>query len=226
MTTSPGKTVDVNGVIRSNNEIIGSALGGNGQFRAISGNYGLMVRNDGSNTYFLLTNSGNQYGGWNNLRPFRLQNEDGSVIIGEPALFVQHAGNVGIGTIWRSNYKLYVNGPAGGTGSWQASDQRWKKNIAPIDRAISLVEGLQGVRFDWRADEFKDINFDEGKQIGLIAQDVEKVLPEIVKTDSDGYKAVAYEKLTAVLVEAIKEQQKQILSMRAEIEQLKAEQQK
>ncbi len=80
---------------------------------------------------------------------------------------------------------------------------------------------MQGVRFDWKKDEFKDKNFDSGRQIGLIAQDVEKVLPEIVKTDTEGYKSVAYDKLTAILVEALKEQQNEINELKAEINNLK-----
>ena len=62
---------------------------------------------------------------------------------------------------------------------------------------------MQGVRFEWRTEEFKDKHFEKGGQVGLIAQDVEKVIPEIVKTDSEGYKSVAYDKSTAVLIEAL-----------------------
>lgn len=55
----------------------------------------------------------------------------------------------------------------------------------------------------------------------MIAQEVEKVVPEIVKTDTQGYKSVAYDKLTAILVEALKEQQKEINELRAEINNIK-----
>jgi len=78
--------------------------------------------------------------------------------------------------------------------------------------------------------------FDNGIQLGLIAQEVEKIFPELVKTDNNGYKAIAYDKLTAVLVEGMKEQQKQIeiiqtgndglrrenATLKAELEQLKS----
>ena len=63
-------------------------------------------------------------------------------------------------------------------------------------------------------------HFEEGRQIGLIAQEVEAVFPELVKTDSQGYKAVSYEKLTAVLVEAMKEQQAKISELGAKIKRL------
>ena len=71
--------------------------------------------------------------------------------------------------------------------------------------ALTKLQGLRGVSFNW-----KDNAQNANTQIGLIAQEVEKVLPELVSTDSDGYKSIAYGKLTAVLVEAIKAQQLQI----------------
>jgi hypothetical protein len=129
-------------------------------------------------------------------------------------------GNIGIANNNPGDYKLYVNGALYAS-SYSGSDKRWKKNIKPIKKAQSLVNQLQGVRFDWKKDEFKDKNFDSGRQVGLIAQDVEKVLPEIVRTDTEGYKAVAYDKLTAVLIEAFKEQQNEINELRTEINNLK-----
>jgi hypothetical protein len=66
-------------------------------YRMVYGNYGAIWRQDGQHTYLLLTNSGNQYGGWNNLRPFRVTNSTGDVLIGNK-LFVKHNGSIGIGT--------------------------------------------------------------------------------------------------------------------------------
>lgn len=63
-------------------------------------------------------------------------------------------------------------------------------------------------------------HFEEGKQLGLIAQDVEKILPELVKTDPGGYKSVAYQNMVAVLIEAVKEQQKQINTLNNKVETL------
>jgi len=148
------------------------------------------------------------------------QNSSGPYEDGLVRMVIKSSGDVGIGTTDPAGYKLSVNGSMNAS-SYSGSDVRWKKNIAPINNAESLIEGLQGVRFDWRTKEFKDKNFDNTRQVGLIAQDVEKVIPEIVKTDTDGYKAVSYERLTAVLVEAVKEQQKQIQELRREIEYLK-----
>ncbi len=89
--------------------------------------------------------------------------------------------------------------------SYSSSDQRWKKNIQPLESSLDKVSNLQGVSYEWKIDEYPDVGMMEGKQIGLVAQDVEQVLPELVSEDKDGYKAVSYTKLTAVLVEAVKE---------------------
>jgi len=129
-------------------------------------------------------------------------------------------GNVGIWSTSPGNYQLYVNGAVYAT-SYSGSDKRWKKNIRPISNALSLVEKLQGVRFEWKTEEFKDKHFEKGRQVGLIAQDVEPVVPEIVKTDKDGYKAISYEKLTAVLIEAIKEQNQKIKELETKINKMK-----
>jgi hypothetical protein len=90
-------------------------------------------------------------------------------------------------------------------GTCCASDVRWKKNVAPLTDSLDKVAMLQGVSYNWRSDEFPEKHFTRDKQIGLVAQETEKVIPEIVKTDKDGYKSISYEKLTAVLVEAVKE---------------------
>lgn len=64
---------------------------------------------------------------------------------------------------------------------------------------------VQGVYYEWKTEEFPNAGLVEGKQIGLVAQDVEKEIPELESEDEDGYKAVSYTKLTAVPVEAGKE---------------------
>ena len=88
------------------------------------------------------------------------------------------------------------------------SDERTKENIKTIDNALEKVKNLRGV-------EFNKIG-EERKQIGVIAQEIEKVLPEVVKEhDMDGMKTVAYGNIVGVLIEAIKEQQKQIEELKA-----------
>ena len=96
---------------------------------------------------------------------------------------------------------------------YYASDISLKKDIKPISNALDKVLQLQGVRFNW-----KDTN---KPSIGLISQDVEKIFPEIVSTDEQGLKSIEYAKLVAPLIEALKEQQKEIEELKAEIEELK-----
>jgi len=110
------------------------------------------------------------------------------------------------------------------TGSWGlCSDRRFKKNINDLEGSLNSVLQLRGVSFEYKTDEFPENKFNEGKQIGLIAQEVEKVFPEFVMTDEEGYKSVAYQNMVTVLIEAIKEQQKQIESLTGRIETLENE---
>jgi len=90
------------------------------------------------------------------------------------------------------------------------SDERLKKNIEPLKAALEKVVSLNGVSYEWKADVNNDRGFSKGREIGLIAQEVETVLPELVHTDSKGYKSLTYDRLVPVLIEAIKEQQKVI----------------
>ena len=95
---------------------------------------------------------------------------------------------------------LSVVGNASVTGSVSAaqftslSDINKKKNIRPIENAIEITKKLEGVRFDW-----KDT---DAPSIGVIAQEVEKVLPELV-VENDGVKSVSYGNIVGVLIEAI-----------------------
>jgi hypothetical protein len=84
---------------------------------------------------------------------------------------------------------------------------------------LQKVLALRGVNFDWKTNEFPTRSFSENRSLGFIAQEVEKVLPEVVQTEknAEGYKSVQYDKIVALLVEAIKDQQKQIDSLKAEL---------
>jgi len=100
------------------------------------------------------------------------------------------------------------------------SDIRYKKDIHPLKSSLEKVLELRGVTYEWDKDKVHGAGFKEGRQIGLIAQEVEKVLPELVHTDSNGYKTLSYDKLGPVLIEAMKEQQKEIEEKEAQIERL------
>ena len=86
-----------------------------------------------------------------------------------------------------------------------SSDRRLKKNITPFAPMLDKVTALQPVHYFWRSDAFPDRHFGNSQNYGLIAQDVEQVLPELVATDSDGYKAVDYSKLPLLTIQAVKE---------------------
>jgi len=130
-------------------------------------------------------------------------------------------GNVGIGTTAPS-YNLHVNGSVAGTSGYNnLSDARYKKNISSIENASELVSKMRGVSFDWKKEDYKNLNFEDKRQLGLIAQELEEILPEAVSTDNEGYKSIAYSKIIPVLIEAIKEQQKTIDLLKIEIEKIK-----
>jgi hypothetical protein len=127
-----------------------------------------------------------------------------------------------------NNLNFYVNGTAGGSSAWSStSDKRLKKNITTIDNPLSKVLKLRGVSYEW-LDEAKP-----GKQIGFIAQETLEVLPEVVTGTEQTTYSMQYAPITALLVEAIKEQQKVIDELRTknskledkvkEIDNLKAE---
>ncbi|MEO8436464.1 MAG: hypothetical protein ABI596_16320, partial [Pyrinomonadaceae bacterium] len=77
------------------------------------------------------------------------------------------------------------------------------------------------VHFYWRATEYPDKAFGKSESFGLVAQEVEKVLPELVTEDEKGFKAVRYHELPLMMLQAIKEQQVEIAGQRKQIEVLK-----
>lgn len=101
------------------------------------------------------------------------------------------------------------------------SDIRYKKEIHVLNSPLQKVLNLQGVTYEWDKDKVNGAGFEGGRQIGLIAQEVEKVLPELVHTDAKGYKTLSYDKLGPLLIEAVKEQQKTIAKQEAVIAELK-----
>ena len=133
------------------------------------------------------------------------------------------ATKVAINTWDAGIYTLYVPGEAYCTGNWNSSDMRLKKNIRPLGNVLEKIKNIDGVTYEWKAEEFPEKNLQKGEQIGIIAQKVEKSFPELVRTDNEGYKTLAYDRFTAVLLEAIKEQQKEIEALKKEIAAVKAD---
>jgi hypothetical protein len=131
-------------------------------------------------------------------------------------------GVIGINSS-HTGYGVYSNGRFEVAGSFTAladswstrSSRRWKTQIAPIEGALDIVKHLKGVHFAWK---------DSGKpDIGLIAEDVGEVIPEIVQYDENrrDAKSIDYGRIVSVLIEAVKEQQKEIDALRSELVALK-----
>jgi len=202
---APGKRVDVNALV--SNDAIRAAQAG-------SGYIGLELNNQTTNGRYwgiLSLGNGNSQGSGNLLVYNFTSSRNDLMIEGS-------TGNTVLGGTNAFGYKLYVNGSVFSTGVYDGSDRRLKENIRNVDGAMQIIKQLQGVRYTFRQDLYMPNSKDEfgnlikrdlpqGLQLGLIAQDVEKVLPEIVATDNEGYKAIAYQKIVAVLIEGMKEQQ-------------------
>jgi N-acetylneuraminic acid mutarotase len=122
-------------------------------------------------------------------------------------------------------FRLNVLGNVQSNGINLTSDRRFKTNFQPLQSSLSKVLQTNGLYYHWRVDEFKERNFNKDRQMGFVAQEIEKIFPELVQTDAQGYKSVDYARLTPVLVEAIKELSAKLVSdtqsLRSEIEELK-----
>ena len=92
--------------------------------------------------------------------------------------------------------------------AYSTSDIRLKNNVKSIDKALDKVNSIQGIEFDWI--EKEEVHGNSGHDIGVIAQEIEKILPDVVTTRDSGYKAVKYEKIVPLLIEAIKDLSKQV----------------
>ena len=126
-----------------------------------------------------------------------------SAVSSSQGLILDTNNNLGIGVNESSDlplsYKLMVSGSIKASGTVvQGSDSRLKEDIYPIDNALSRIENIDGVYFTYK---------DSGeKSIGVIAQDIQKILPEVVSEDNNGYLGVNYSGIVPVLIEAVREQ--------------------
>ena len=206
-----------------------------------SGTSGQTLRNDGTNWIAngILTNDGSNVAIQNNNEVYlNIQNTEasgrqyalisagslGGIGVGKFSIYdktadanrlaIDATGNVGIGTINPSE-KLTVNGNVVAAAYFFSSDASLKKNINKLE-GMKIISELKGISFNWK---------DTGKaDVGLIAQDVEKVLPELVATDSStGLKSVKYGNLVAPLIEAVKELKEQNYNQSMRIAELEKE---
>jgi hypothetical protein len=137
-------------------------------------------------------------------------------------MVIKENGFIGMGNN-APTVRLQVTGDIIANSIAGSSDVRFKTNIAPIASPLQKVLALRGVNFNWNTSEFPQKMFSEKRTLGFIAQEVEKVLPEIVQTENtaEGYKSVQYDKVVALLVEAMKEQQKQINQLQKQVKKLR-----
>ncbi len=103
--------------------------------------------------------------------------------------------------------------------AYSSSDIRFKENITPIDSPLNKITKIGGYTYDWKEENKIEHGY-EGNDVGVIAQEIEEVLPQLVQTRESGYKAVKYDKLVALLIEGIKEQQSQIEELTNRINKL------
>lgn len=184
-TTSPGFILDVTDRIRVRQ-------GPNGQ----AGLWLFQTTANKDQAFVGMTGSDTQVGLW------------GNTGAGWGLVMDTTSGNVaiGLGATSTGAGKLDVGGPVHASAFPTSSDARFKTNVTPIVDALDKVDRIRGVAFDWNK-LYDSLGRSTGRrELGVIAQEVEKVCPELVSTwHEKGYRAVDYGRLTAVLVEAIKE---------------------
>jgi HAMP domain-containing protein len=121
-------------------------------------------------------------------------------------------------------YGLCLGGSGYAQVSWsQGSDIRFKKEIQPLHNSLQKILALEGVSFKYDRTLPNGDKYPDTTQIGFIAQQVEPIVPEVVTTTPEGYKAMSYGNLTSLLTEAIKEQQIQIERLKFSDEQMSDE---
>jgi hypothetical protein len=122
---------------------------------------------------------------------------------------------------------INASGSVRAAGVALTSDIRYKEDIAPLENVLEKILKIRGVSYNWRSEEFPEKHFNDRRQIGVIAQEVERQFPEVVDTNKDGFKSVNYPALIAPLLEAVKSLYHRLLgvevivSNKASIEALK-----
>ena len=169
---------------------------------------------DADGTDVLLKDNGTEFGRFKiassdfiinsaiNNKDILLKGVDGGATITALQLDMSEGGNAQfLGNI--SGSQIEASGDVIAFGS---SDERLKDDIQPIENSLNKVDKIGGYTFVWND---KQSTY-EGKDVGVIAQEIEEVLPEVVMTRGSGYKAVKYEKIVPLLIESIKELKQEV----------------
>ena len=210
------------------NTMIGYSVGtqgGSGTYNVYIGDQVALQSNGSSNTYIGRTagcwvnGDYNVFLGYNAGRASNIspREESSRLRIGANNLIYGEFDNrrVVINGTTTNGYNFYVNGTAGGSSAWEnLSDKRLKKDISTISNPLEKVMALRGVNFYW-----KDNEKGNKLQMGFIAQETDLVIPEVVNKKSEHY-SMQYAPITAVLVEAVKEQQEIINKLESRINEL------
>lgn len=207
-----------NGVSGSDNVVIGSEAGEN-----LSGGQNVMIgrgagiANTGSGNIFIGHSAGASIptgDGASNMLIIDNSTNANSLVWGD--LSTRRIVINGNATTDANAYVFYANGASGGSTPWaSASDLRLKTNVVTIQSALSKVMQLRGVDFEWKDPG----THEEGTRMGLIAQEVEPIVPEVV-SKSGNYYTIEYAPMTALLIQAIKEQQATIDALTERIRKL------
>ena len=121
------------------------------------------------------------------------------------------------GTRFDINNGIHVTGTIQATSdiiAYASSDRELKNNIKPIENPLEKINSIDGYSFDWNVEKQ---NTYKGKDYGVIAQEIEEILPELVNTRENGYKAVKYDKLVSLLISGIKELSKEVEELKSKI---------
>ena len=195
--------------VYNNNCLFGYYAGGlhlSGDNNVMLGNYSGYNNSSGIGNVFIGYYSGYNETGSNKLYIDNTSTTDPLIYGDFSANRVVINGNSGDNP---SGYTFYVNGRGGGDYAWNSlSDIRLKKNIMTIDNPLDLVKNLRGVFYEWNDPD----TYETGRRIGFIAQETSEVLPEVVD-DTGEYFTMQYAPITALLVEAVKEQQTGIAAL-------------
>jgi hypothetical protein len=200
-TSSPGPIIQLE-----------NAAGGSGadtliRFGDSSENYSYSVGSDDSANSFRISYNGTSYNGAvPGTNDFLIFSTSGNAEIPNGDLKVT-LGSIAVGNISNSATDGRIDA-SNDVVAFSTSDIRLKDNIKTIDKALDKVNSIQGIEFDWI--EKEEVHGNKGHDIGVIAQEIEKVLPDVVTTRDSGYKAVKYEKIVPLLIEAIKDLSKQV----------------